>query len=180
MLTFEVESHNKVSWTFRLKYVWVWLGLLVGLIAVILLMAFSPAAPRLRNTVIIASSIIAMGSAAWLVVATPNSVMGYVERLPDTGEVHIERFWLPFIQPQVETIDLDTVDSFSLDTMTFERTPGDLYTLARLWAVVADDLVLLSDWSTPADVDGLGQALAKAARKPYSGADNPEIDHGSQ
>lgn len=180
MLTFEVESHNKVRWIFKLRYLWIWIGLLVGLVAVILMMAFSPAAPKLRNAVIATAAVIAIGSSAWLIIATPNTVTGYLERLPDSGSVHIERYRLPFVKPRVETLDLDTVESFTLDAMTYERTSGDLYTLARLWAVVGEELVLLSDWTSPNDADGLGQALAKAARKPYNGMDDLAADHGPQ
>jgi hypothetical protein len=96
---------------------------------------------------------------------TPVNERGYLERLPDGGELILTKFWLPIGPRQSLAIPVEHIDNFRYEVSEFQDSVEDKYHLARLWVVMkTEETRTLTRWHKPDAVKDLGDALAKACR----------------
>lgn len=164
------ESHNRVSWQVRTPLLWIEGALLVGALVFALLVLPSPSPVRWQAIAVVDGILLVAGSV--VAVTTPLIDQGYLERMPEGGEVQRAKVW-PFVGARsVITRDLGEIVDFDLETEIFEDAPRETTQLCRLWAVSdAGERICLTNWAHPASVTALGTALAKAGRRSFQGAE---------
>jgi hypothetical protein len=166
------ESHNRVEWLVRWPVVWVELGLLLGLSVLTIFILLSTHSARWIWLGTVGGFTIIIGVA--IAATTPVSEEGYLERLPDGGELRLTCIWFGLGRRTRVDLPFPELDSFVYETQDFERTERSIYTMARLWARTREsDVSRLSAWGKPTVIEPLGAALSRAARRPL------ETDDGS-
>ncbi len=166
------ESHNRVDWLVRWPVIWIELSLLLGLsvLTAVIMLSTSPARWIWLSTA--GGFVMIVGVA--IAMTTPIREEGYLERLPDGGELKLTYIWLGLGKRTEVALPFPDLDGFVCETQNFERTERSVYAMARLWARTREnDMRRLSAWGKPTTIEPLGEALSKAARRPL------EIDDGS-
>mgnify|MGYP006283425901 CR=1 FL=1 len=166
------ESHNRVDWQVRWPVVWIELALLLGLsvLAVFMLLSTHPA--RWIWLAGVGGFLLIVGVA--IGATTPMREDGYLERLPDGGELRFERVWLGIGRRTAVALPFEELEGFLYETQDFRRTEQSIVTMGRLWVTTQDRGSLsISVWGKPASIEPLANALSKAARCPL------EVDDGS-
>jgi hypothetical protein len=161
------ESHSQATWRSSRSLPQVFVGLLLAMLFLIVLVAFSPSAYRWQ--VVGAVGALGVASALVLVLAVPVADVGSIERQPDRGEIRCAKVWLFRGTREALALDLEDVETFSLETRRFEDGPTDSYELGRLSAVGhAGDRVPLTAWVEVSTVSALGEVLVKVGRRDLS------------
>jgi hypothetical protein len=159
-------SHNRVDWVVRTKVIWMEIGLVSGVFitAVLLASTASPIRWRVITILISVSALIA----GILAATTPVNEHGFLERLPDGGELILQKFWIPIGPREAVTIPVEEISGFKFEASIFQDSAEDRYPMARLWIIRKEDgPVKLTAWLEPESVNELGDALAKACRCEY-------------
>ncbi len=156
------EVHNRVAWIVRAPFSRVAVGLLIG--------AVVASVPLLFTARWVLLGLIwggCLAAALYLALSEPVQEFGLMERTPEGGVLRLEQQWLLGREPVVMEVPLDEVAGFTVEPHTFEHTGGQLYTLARLWAInTARETLPLVRWTRPQAAQTLGESLARAARRP--------------
>ena len=156
-------SHNRVDWVIRTKILWIEISLICGVIIAAFLLASTSSPIRWQViTVLITMSVVIAGI---LAATTPLIERGYLERLPDGGELLLSKFWLPIGPRKALTVPVDEISALKYEESEFQDSEEDKYMLARLWIIHKSEAPLqLCSWLDPETVNKLGDALAKACR----------------
>jgi hypothetical protein len=157
-------GHNRVTWEARSPLLRVLLGLLIATVFLAALVIPSPSPVRWRVVGLLVG--FALVLATILTVTTPLVDGGYLERLPDGGQLERFRAW-PLINPRmVLQLPLDEVSTFEVEAADFEDFAPEMTRLARLWVRdTSGRRALLTDWAEPSSVTELGESLAKTGRR---------------
>jgi hypothetical protein len=159
------ETHNHVEWVVRWPVIWIELSLLVGLSVLSVFMLLSTHPARWILLGIVGGFTLVVGVA--IAATTPLHEEGYLERLPDGGELSLTYVWLGLGRRTIVALPFQELDGFVYETQDFEKTERATYTMARLWASTqAQGLLKLSAWGNPVEIEPLGEVLSKAARRP--------------
>ncbi len=161
------EHHNQVDWEVRTPLHWTIGGLIVGAAVFALLVIPSPSPHRWWAVAGVTGGVLAI--AVFIAATTPTVDRGHLERLPEGGLVRRTRTWLLVGERSTLEVELDTITGFEAEIEAFEDRRTEPYQLARLWAISTDEAPRgLTDWAEPASALALGEALAKAARLPFT------------
>lgn len=172
------ESHNRVDWVVRTKILWIEIGLVLGVMisTSIIASTASPIRWRVVSWLIAVSTLIA----GILAATTPMRERGFVERLPDGGDLILNKIWIPIGSRKALTVSVDMISGFKYDVSIFQDADEDQYRMARLWVMRKSDTPLkLTGWLDPETVDSLGEALGKACRCEYVRGDTRVPDGDS-
>ncbi len=173
-LLITAESHNEVSWEVQTSTVWIEVGLLVGWAVCVAVIALMPSADRWA--VIAGLSVIILGIALTLALTAPLAEYGHLIRLPDSGDMYRAQRWLLRGERVAWETPLEPVTGFFMETRAFEETGDQVYTQARLWAVLDDaPPARLTLWGDPQAVESLGLSLAKAGRRTFDRGAAPPV-----
>jgi len=160
------EAHNRVDWAVRTPLVKILIGLIAGW-GVLAVLVLPGSGPRTYLVGGIAGGVVLL-FALFMMLTTPLSERGHLERTPDGGEVYRLKRWLLGGKRMTWHALLEDVSGFQMEWQTFAETASDTYTLARLWAVLTDgSTALLTDWAEVEHIRGLGESLAKAGRRVF-------------
>ena len=157
------ESHNRVDWEVRWPVVRVEIGLLIGLVVLVVPIVFSPRPGRWFWLAAVGVLGVALGA----IVAATTAVReeGYLERLPDGGELRVSRVWLGVGERVKVALPFEELSHFFIETQSFERAEDSVYPMARIWARTdGNEALQLSPWGEPSTIEPLGESLSKAAR----------------
>jgi hypothetical protein len=100
-------------------------------------------------------------------VTTPLVEKGHLERLPEGGDVGWAQVWPLVGERARSTAALEAIERFEVETELFEDTAPELYRRSRVWAVSDEgERYPLSSWAEASSALALGEALAKAGRRP--------------
>jgi hypothetical protein len=163
-------SHNRVDWVVRTKILWIEISLILGVLVAVSLLASTASPIRWRViTILIAIASIIAGI---LAATTPVIERGFLERLPDGGELVISKFWIPIGPRKALMLPVDDILGFRYEVSVFQDSEEDRYPMARLWVIrKVDSPQKVTGWLDPEGVDSLGDALAKACRCEYDRGD---------
>ena len=159
-------SHNRVDWVVHTKILWIEIALICSVFIAAILLA-STASPIRWQVITILISVSAL-IAGVLAATTPVNERGYLERLPDGGELLVSKFWIPIGPRKAMTVPVDAISGFKYEASIFQDSDEDRYPMARLWVIRKQDIPLkLTGWLDPETVNDLGDALSKACRCEY-------------
>jgi hypothetical protein len=159
-------SHNRVDWIVRTRFLWIEVGLVIGVFIAASLLASTPSLIRWHViSVLIAVSTLMAGI---LAATTPVNERGSLERLPDGGELVLTKFWIPIGPHKSLEIPVDDIAAFKYESSVFQDSQVDKYPMSRLLILRKVGKPLrLTGWLEPEAVLELGDALSKACRCDY-------------
>ena len=163
------QSHNRVDWVVRTKILWIELGLIIFVSITVILLASTASSLRWRVvTILISVGVLVAGV---LAATMPLRELGFLERLPDGGELVLNKTWIPIGRRRALMVPVDDIAGFRYDESDFQDSEEDRYHMARLWVIRKSESQLkLTGWLEPEIVKELGDALAKACRVEYDHA----------
>lgn len=160
------EGHNRVDWERHSSVIWIEVGILIGALAFTGLIVTSPSPMRWYLIGAVAGVLLII--AVLIALTTPLIDAGYLERLPEGGDLQRWKVWLGVGSRPEFDLPLEDVTGFVMETQLFEDTPRDTYVLSRVWAVLASgERRALTAWIPSETAEHLGEALARAGRRPF-------------
>ncbi len=164
------ESHNRVVWEVKTPLLSIEVGALIGLLVFVGVLFLTMSG--LRWGLIGGVTTVVLSVAVYLALRMPISERGMLERRPygsgDRGETRREQHWLLRGKQVAWVLPLEKVMGFWLETQRFEGLSEYPYTMARLWTVAyEEELEPVTHWGDVQEVQDLGMALAKVARRRF-------------
>ncbi len=163
-VTITEERFNYVAWEVHPPLTSLMVRLLVGFGFILALLMRVGSGQSMWMVWI--TTVVSTGVLFFIVWLVPMREEGYLERIV-TGGGTVARIQRWFLRRKEEALPLEMVHSLRYEEASFEEPEERTYVLARLWAVTVEgELLQLTPWLEPEEVQTLGQAMARAGRLP--------------